>query len=409
MIKPCLPANEAKRLKALKELKIIDTVPEKEFDDISELASYVSNSPIALITFIEEERQWFKSRIGIDMCESSRDLSFCGHAILKPQDITIIEDARLDERFKGNPLTQSKDAPIIFYAGVPLTDKYGNALGTLCIIDHEPKKLNEHQIKALKTLAQQVVKLLELRVRNDYLEETEKTLRERNELLKNFAGVVSHDMKMPLANMIVTSDLLKEKYSAHLDEKAHEYLKYLKQSSLTLSDYITKILAHYETDKLSPREEEDQFDIHHLLEEIVDLLNITEDCEINFPENNLDLICNRVALEQILLNLLSNSLKYNDKEKILIDISCEEQKDVYYFTVNDNGMGIPQDKQKDIFELFATIDQIDRNGNRGNGIGLSTVQKLVNSLGGEIQVKSIIGKSTSFTFSIEKPIQQKTA
>ena len=80
MIKPCLPANEAKRLKALKELKIIDTVPEKEFDDISELASYVSNSPIALITFIEEERQWFKSRIGIDMCESSRDLSFCGHA-----------------------------------------------------------------------------------------------------------------------------------------------------------------------------------------------------------------------------------------------------------------------------------------------------------------------------------------
>ena len=168
-------------------------------------------------------------------------------------------------------------------------------------------------------------------------------------------------------------------------------------------------LYKYETDKLSPREEEDQFDIHHLLEEIVDLLNITEDCEINFPENNLDLICNRVALEQILLNLLSNSLKYNDKEKILIDISCEEQKDVYYFSVNDNGMGIPQDKQKDIFELFATIDQIDRNGNRGNGIGLSTVQKLVNSLGGEIQVKSIIGKSTSFTFSIEKPIQQKTA
>ncbi len=409
MIEPCLPSNEANRLKALKELKIIDTAPEKEFDDISELASYISNSPIALITFIEEERQWFKSSIGTDMCENTRDLSFCGHAILKPKDITIIEDARLDERFKGNPLTQLKNTPVIFYAGVPLTDKNGNALGTLCIIDHQPKKLNNQQIKALKTLAQQVVKLLELRVRNNYLEETERALRERNELLKNFAGVVSHDMKMPLANMIVTSDLLKEKYSKNLDEKGLQYLKYLKQSSLTLSDYITKILAHYETDKLAPREEEDHFDIHHLLEEIVDLLNITEDCEINFPENNLDLICNRVALEQILLNLLGNSIKYNDKEKIIVDISCEEQKGFYYFTVTDNGMGIPQNKQKDIFELFATVNQIDRNGNKGNGIGLSTVKKLVSSLGGEIQVKSSMGKSTTFTFSIEKPSQQKTA
>lgn len=409
MRKPGIPTNEAARLKALKKLKIIDTLPEKEFDDISELASYVSDAPIALITFIEEERQWFKSKFGTDLCETERNISFCGHAILTPKEITIIEDTRLDDRFKENPLTQLKDMPVIFYAGVPLTDKENNALGTLCIIDHQPRKLNSHQIKALKTLAQQVVKLLELRVRNNYLEETERALRERNELLKNFAGVVSHDMKMPLANMIVTSDLLKQKYSNHLDEKGLQYLKYLKQSSLTLNDYITKILAHYETDKLSPKQEDETFDIHHLLEEIVDLLNITEDCEINFPENNLDLICNRVALEQILLNLLSNSIKYNDKEKIVIDINCDEQKGFYYFTVTDNGMGIPQNKQKDIFELFATVNQIDRNGNRGNGIGLSTVKKLVSSLSGEIQVKSSMGKSTTFTFSIEKPSQQKTA
>ena len=409
MIKPEIPKNETFRLQALKELNILDSKAEQEFDDLASLASYICETPVSLITFLEEKRQWFKSHIGTDLCETDRDISFCGHAINHPQELMIVEDATKDERFADNPLTSLKDTPVIFYAGMPLTDKMGNALGTLCIIDHQPKTLTETQKSKLKTVANQVVKLLELRLRNNKLKTIEKELRAKNELLKNFAGVVSHDMKMPLSNMILTADILKEKYSEQLDEKGKQYLKYLKQSSFTLSDYITKILTHYESDKFDDQEESETFDIHHLLEEIVDLFNIREDCEINFPEQNIELHCNRVALEQILLNLIGNSLKYNDKDKIVIDVECYLHQDVYNFTVSDNGMGIPEHKQKEIFELFSTVAEIDRNGNKGNGIGLSTVKKLINKMGGDIKVTSILGEKTSFSFSIKKNTVKKTA
>ena len=136
------------------------------------------------------------------------------------------------------------------------------------------------------------------------------------------------------------------------------------------------------------------------MEEIVDLLNINVNCEINFPENDFEINCNRAALEQIFLNLIGNSLKYNDKEETIINIACEKKDNSYYFTVSDNGIGIPEDKQEEIFNLFSTIGNVDRNGKKGHGIGLSTVQKLVKSLGGKIIVESKLGKGTSFKFSI---------
>ncbi|MAK36533.1 MAG: hypothetical protein CMC15_10190 [Flavobacteriaceae bacterium] len=180
-----------------------------------------------------------------------------------------------------------------------------------------------------------------------------------------------------------------------------DYLTYLKQSSFTLSDYITGLLAHYESDKIS-EEAHQTFDIHHLLEEIVELLNINLDCEINFPETNFDLNCNRAALEQIFLNLLGNSIKYSDKENIVITIDAEEDGTYYLFKVSDNGIGIPKDKQKDIFDLFATVGNTDRNGQKGSGIGLSTVKKIIDNLGGTIEVISEENEGTQFKFSIKK-------
>ncbi|MBW2962785.1 sensor histidine kinase [Mesonia aestuariivivens] len=402
MIKPEIPKNESVRLKALKNLGIVDSKAEKEFDDLASLAAYICDVPIALISFLEEERQWFKSTIGINFCDTTREVSFCAHAINQPQELMIVEDARKDPRFAKNPLTLSTEQPVIFYAGMPLTDKNGNSLGTLCVIDHQPRILNDRQKIALKTITNQVINLLEIRSKNNNLKAIEKELRLRNELLKDFAGVVSHDMKMPLTNMIITADILKEKYSNQLDDKGKEYLQYMKQSSFSLSDYISKILTYYESDKLSDQKHNESFDIHHLLEEIVDLFNIQEDCDINFPDENIELNCNRVALEQILLNLIGNSLKYNDKKKIEISINCHQDDSFYYFTVTDNGMGIPENKQKEIFKLFSTVTQLDRNGNKGNGIGLSTVKKLIMNLGGDIEVNSNVGEKTSFSFSIKK-------
>ncbi|MEE3717483.1 GAF domain-containing protein [Tumidithrix elongata RA019] len=155
------PANEILRLEALQQCRILDTPPEQAFDDITSLAAHLCQTPIALISLLDANRQWFKSRVGLDVTETPKCLGFCAHAILQ-QDVMIVPNALLDKRFADNPLVTG--SPYIrFYAGAPLITSEGYALGSLCVIDRVPRQLSSDQIAALKMLARQVVHLLELR------------------------------------------------------------------------------------------------------------------------------------------------------------------------------------------------------------------------------------------------------
>ena len=400
MISAKLPYNETERLEVLNSLKILDTVPEDDYDNLTELASFICNTPVSLISLIDKDRQWFKSKKGLTACETSRDVSFCAHAILDPLEILEVSDARKDIRFIGNPLTQLEN-PVIFYAGIPLKSEQGLPFGTLCVIDHKPNSLTNEQKDALKKLGRQVERLLLLRTKNNQLTLTKESLKKHNGLLKEFAAVVSHDLKMPLANLILTSDILKKKYSDLIDDKGKEYLDYLKKSSLSMSDYITKILDHYECVSYDI-DDTQQFGINDLLEDVIDLMNIKDNCEILTPENNIDLICNGTALQQIFINLIGNSLKYGDKEKTIIEIEANANNGFYEFKIRDNGRGIEKEKLKTIFGLFVTIGHFDNTGEKGHGIGLSTVQNLVESLGGTITVTSELGIYSEFIFTIAK-------
>ena len=164
------PVNEAGRVAALEKYAILDTDPEQSFDDLTLLASFICKTPIALISLVDEDRQWFKSRVGLDAKETSRDIAFCSTAILQ-SDVFVVPDALKDDRFRDNPLVVS-DPHIRFYAGAPLINEDGYALGTLCVVDRAPRELAPDQKEALKALSRLVLAQLEFRRNLLLLKET---------------------------------------------------------------------------------------------------------------------------------------------------------------------------------------------------------------------------------------------
>src|SRR5438132_6604727 len=172
------PANEAGRVAALEKYAILDTDAEQSFDDLTLLASFICKTPMALISLVDEDRQWFKSRVGLDATETSRDIAFCSTAILQ-SDVFVVPDALKDDRFRDNPLVVS-DPHIRFYAGAPLINEDGYALGTLCVVDRAPRELAPDQKEALKALSRLVLAQLEFR-RNLFLLKETLTDRTREE------------------------------------------------------------------------------------------------------------------------------------------------------------------------------------------------------------------------------------
>ncbi len=400
MISPEIPPNEKQRQKAVEKYRLLDSLSEESYDNLTDLMAYITETPISLITLLDNDRNFLKSHHGVPFNESPRALSFCGHAINSDDEITIIEDARLDERFHDNPIVDEHSA--IFYAGVPLVDPDGYKLGTLCVYDVKPRKLNDGQKKALISISKQVISLFEQRYQNLQLQELQDKLSKRNEDLQKFASIVSHDLKSPLANIISLTELIENESRDKLNKDALEYLKYLKTSSNSLREYIDGLLIFYKSDEILKNSRQ-EIRFEELMTELKKLA-IPDRQNIVFKHSNtIDKInVNKTAVIQILMNLATNAIKYNAKPVIEISILLEELEDHYKFYVQDNGNGIAKEHFDNIFDLFSIVGISDRDGNIGTGIGLATVKRMVVGQGGDISVTSEERIGSTFSFTIGK-------
>ncbi len=399
MIPAPIPENEPRRQKAVEKYGLLDTPSEENFDNITRLISDICDVPIALITLLDKDRNFLKSHYGVPFNESPREISFCGHAINSDEPIMIIEDSRKDLRFHDNPLVTDHNA--IFYAGVPLVNSDGYKLGALCIYDNKPRTLTDKQVNIIIDLSKQVMSLYEQNYKNIQLRAFQTELEERNENLRKFARIVSHDLKSPLSNIVMLTKLLKEENENNLNEASLEYIKYLRTSSLSLSEYIDGLLEFYKSDNTINKEKE-YIELPSFFETIKELTIANTDASFTYPEEPVTIYANKMALEQVFVNLVTNAIKYNSKGNIEVAITFEDKNKHYVFSVKDNGDGISQENLTKIFDIFTTLGKEDRDGIVGSGIGLATVKKIISSQEGTIEVNSEVGVGSEFHFTICK-------
>ena len=310
----------------------------------------------------------------------------------------MVPDARNDIRFHDNPAVIGKPN-VVFYAGVPLINKAGTPLGTICVIDTKPKVLTEAQIQSLKVLSEQAMKLLELRLNKLQLEKTLEELQKKNEELERFAYVAAHDLKSPLANISGLSDYFIEAYGEVIDEDGLEIIQLIKSSSKKLKQLIESLLAYSKSNTIE-KVTSTEIVIDELNKEFNNLFAFNTNCTIQFTSELSKIYTNKTALDQILINLIGNAIKYNDKENIEINIQISKIERFYEVIVSDNGPGILKEDQSAIFKPFTVVAAVDRFGNKGNGIGLATVKKMVETLGGTISVSSRARQGAVFTFTL---------
>jgi len=398
---PEIPKDELQRLSALRAFSILDTLAEQEYDDITYLASQICGTPISLISLVDDRRQWFKSHHGIEATETPKELAFCAHAINDKNNLFIIPDSRKDERFYDNPLVTG-DPHVIFYAGIPLKTKDGFALGTLCVIDNQPNSLDEFQIRALKALSNQIIALLELRKKTHESEFRAKEMEAQNVVLKKFAGTAAHDIKSPLATIVMVADLFSHQYVDKLDAQGMEFLEMINSSALKLTNFIDGILEYSQNSWLLG-EDKESVNIQESVNELIQLIDPMGKVRFTFnSQSESTIYTNKVALDQIFLNLLVNAIKYNDKGEVQISILVEDLREFVKFNIIDNGPGIAKEDQQRIFQIFETTTNTDKSGVKGTGIGLATVISLVEGLGGTITLSSVIGQGSNFEFTIRK-------
>ncbi|CAD1794996.1 GAF domain-containing sensor histidine kinase [Xanthomonas euroxanthea] len=382
---PCAakPPSEALRLQALRSYGILDTPREAAFEDITRLASIICQTPIALISLVDADRQWFKSEIGMGERETPLFKSMCAHALLD-SDVLVVPDTRQDVRFARNPLVTG-EAPLHFYAGAVLKTSEGLPLGTVCVLDRQPRQLSDEQVDALRALARQTMAQLELRRALQVAEESD---RYRSRLM----AIAGHDLKTPLRTAAYAIDKMRR--HANVDSiptlvTARDAINLVARNL----DELATLAAASETASpdLQPLALED---VLHAVLGVWRQPAIDKCLALRHVPTSLRVRSHPTLLTTLLGNLIGNAVKYTERGRVLVGVRRRPGHAVV--EIIDSGIGLNLDHPEQVFQAFRQADP----RSDGLGIGLWIVHRTAETLGCEVDVRPRPSGGTCFSVSI---------
>jgi signal transduction histidine kinase len=385
-----LPANERQRLQALRDYGILDTRREQAFDDLTRIAAQICVTPMAIVSLVDEHRQWFKSEVGLGVSETPRELAFCAHAILQPG-LFVVPDATQDARFVDNALVTN--APNLrFYAGAQLHTPDGHALGTLCVLDRVPRELDDGQKAALEALARQAMAQMELR---RALEDAERVSRYRSRLM----AVMGHDLKQPLNTIQMSLSLLAPQAQSAEDREVLGFA----------TSAVEKLGGELDALAQASRLDQEGVQITQLpIQRVLD--NIQDNWALRARRNGLELRVRPSSvvvdgderlLGTIIGNLVGNAIKYTENGGVLVGV--RRRGDDVRVAIWDTGIGIPESQRAKIFESFSQLD----GRSEGMGLGLAIVKRTAELLGCRVEVTSRPGRGSCFSVTLKRPAPAK--
>ncbi|MBT5242378.1 MAG: GAF domain-containing sensor histidine kinase [Rhodospirillaceae bacterium] len=399
-----LPENESERLARLRAYDILDTSPEEAFDRITRVAAHLFGTPIALVSLVDENRQWFKSRQGLDATETPRDVAFCAHAILEDE-LFVVPNATLDDRFKNNPLVTG-GPEIQFYAGAPLRTKDGLGLGTLCIIDTKPHDLTDLQLEQLQDLADLAMDALSLRRAGRHaIEEAHQTAK-LGSLQDSFIDSINHELRTPLTSLAGALGLLRNGVVADLDEETQSVFEVADRNTHTLMKLIVDLLDMSNIEKGELVLNFESFDLLELANTVADEAN--SDKKMKTARVSIDdtAVSQVVYADPMLIGkavsaLVKNALRFSPNDTP-VTLHLRAGIESVIVEVADLGIGISLQDRSRVFKKFFKLDE---SGNiNGAGLGLSIAKRLIEAHGGEIGIQANTPRGTRVIFEIPRTL-----
>jgi signal transduction histidine kinase len=401
MIIAQIPDNESDRLNRLHMYSMLLDFDSEEFQEIVNLASEICETPISMISFIETDYQHFLAKKGIEVNQTSRDEAFCAHAILNDQ-LLEVEDAALDNRFFDNPLV-TDNPNIRFYAGNPLIDRDGYKLGTLCVIDNKPRKLNQFQRKSLLSLSKQIIKLFELKVALDDVNSLKSELETKNKQLENtidqhnkILSILAHDVKSPLNTIytLLSMDESELNNNFNFKEQVMDKIQYLNSMIKNILDWTS---SFFKNNHLNLEE----FSLYDIIQ------NETKHLEADIQKKKILFEIavdekNRIKQDEqlvrmILRNIIGNAIKYT--ENGWIKISTEKKKNLLLLSIEDSGKGMDKETLQKIVNPKLRYTSRGTQGEQGSGLGLFLTKEVAQNAGIGFHLSSTPNKGTKIVFT----------